>query len=85
VRMRRHVQASPAVSIRWPVVIDEAPGSDAAPGPQRQQTAHSQVADLRVPGRRYLVIIFPGNGDVFDLGVGFDGAHLRGTPFGHQN
>jgi hypothetical protein len=50
VRMRRHIHAGDAVDIQRPVVVDEAPGPDAAAQPERQHAAHRHGADAGVAG-----------------------------------
>ena len=80
VRMRWHIHAGDAVDVHRPVVVDEAPGTDASAQPERQHAADRQVTDARVACLRYFQVDRLGNGVTGDLHVRFDGAHE--APFG---
>jgi len=74
VRMRWHVHSGDAVDGLRPVVVDEAPGADAAAQPHGQHPPDRYVTYSRLPCLGYFKI-HTGNGAVRDLHVCIDCAH----------
>ena len=82
VRMRRHVHPGHAVDVHRAVVIDEAPGADAAAQPEGQHATHRHRTDAGIARLGQFKVIYFGNGVACHLHVRFDSAHRR-TPFGY--